>query len=247
MKYVKNKDLVYLAYVQRENHFVHHTYDEESHIWGLAQQGDEAAIALAYQKFTGPQNGTLSQNPFRNRLYLFIVETAQVARACIHGGMPYQTAYGLSDLYVQKADLCSTIPQLEDLFLEMLSDYIRRMKAVKKETIYSKAVRQCMDYIDCHLHEKLTVPTLAEYVHLNPNYLSTLFKKHAGTSVSAYIRRKKLETAKNMLRYSDFSPAEISSILALGTQSHFTELLKADCGQTPCQYRNRYFEQQEQT
>lgn len=240
MKRVKNQELVYLAYVQRENQFVHHTYDDEHRIYELIRQGDSAAIALGYEKFTGTHNGTLSQDPLRNIKYHFVVEATQTTRACIQGGMPYQTAYSLSDLYVQKADLCRSIPELNELYLEMLSDHIQRIQRIKTDTVCSKPIRQCLDYIYYHLHEKITVPVLAEHVGLNPSYLSVLFKKTMHCSISDYIREKKLETAKNMLRYSDFTISEICQLLSLGTQSHFSELLKADCGLTPGQYRNQY-------
>ena len=237
---VKPQELVYLAYVRRESQFIHHTYDDERRIYELTQRGDLAAVELGYEKFTGHHNGTLSRNPLRNKQYLFVVEAAQIARACIQGGMPYQIAYDLSDLYIQKADGCVGIPELNELYLEMISDYLKRLNVIKSGRIDSKPVKQCVDYIYYHLHEKITVPVLAEYVGLNASYLSTLFKKVMNCSISEYIRNQKLETARNMLTYSDFSISEICNLLALGTQSHFSELLKADCGLTPKQYRDRY-------
>lgn len=243
IKRVKNQELVYLAFIQRETHFVHHTYDDEHHIYDLVRQGNSAAITLGYEKFTGPHNGTLSQNPLRNIKYHFVVETAQTARACIQGGMSDQTAYQLSDLYIQKADACSSIPELNELYLEMISDYIQRMNVIQNKVIGSRPIRLCADYIHYHLHERITVPVLADLVNLHPNYLSTLFKQTMNCSISDYIRHQKLETAKNMLKYSDFTFAEIANMLALGSQSHFTELLKANCGLTPKQYRNRYYEE----
>lgn len=158
--------------------------------------------------------------------------------------MSDQTAYQLSDLYIQKADICCSISELNELYLEMISDYIQRMNVIQNKVIGSRPIRLCVDYIRYHLHEKITVPVLAELTGLHPNYLSTLFKQTMNCSISDYIRHQKLETAKNMLKYSDFTFAEIADMLTLGSQSRFTELLKADCGLTPKQYRNRYYEEQ---
>ncbi|MFR5028571.1 MAG: hypothetical protein ACLTDF_07185 [Coprococcus sp.] len=47
------------------------------------------------------------------------------------------------------------------------------------------------------------------------SYLSKLFHKEVGQTISDYIMEKKLQTARNMLLYSDFSCTEISSILHL--------------------------------
>ena len=81
---------------------------------------------------------------------------------------------------------------------------------MQKAETHSKAVNECMDYIHYHLHEKITVPILAEHVHLNPTYLSELFKRETGTAISQYITDKRMEAAENMLKYSEYSFDEIA-------------------------------------
>ena len=98
-----------------------------------------------------------------------------------------------------------------------------------------------MDYIYNHLHETIHVDTLAELVGLNRSYLSTLFKKETGTSISEYILSKRMEAAQNMLRFSDYTYAEISAILAFSSQSHFNRVFRAQTGYTPKEFRNRFF------
>ena len=98
-----------------------------------------------------------------------------------------------------------------------------------------------MDYIHYHLHEKITVPILAEHVHLNPTYLSELFKRETGTAISQYITDKRMEAAENMLKYSEYSFDEIAQILAYRSQSHFSKVFKKtfrhDAGGVPHQVR----------
>ena len=113
------------------------------------------------------------------------------------------------------------------------------MLALQRSTITSKAVSTCIDYIYEHLHTRITLATLASVTNLSAPYLSRLFKKEIGYSVSEYILNKKLETAKSMLSSSDYSIAEISASLAFPSQSYFTNVLKKDCGLTPKQFRSR--------
>lgn len=56
--------------------------------------------------------------------------------------------------------------------------------------------------------------------------------------IASYIRKKRMEAACNMLRYSDIPYAEIAQILAFSSQSHFIQIFKADTGMTPHEYRN---------
>ena len=59
-----------------------------------------------------------------------------------------------------------------------------------------------------------------------------------GMGIASYIRKKRMEAACNMLRYSDIPYAEIAQILAFSSQSHFIQVFKADTGMTPHEYRN---------
>ena len=136
---------------------------------------------------------------------------------------------------------CSTVEEVLDLHYEMVEYFTKCMQNLKKDNIISKHVSLCMDYIDQHLHEKILLEQLADYTELNPSYLSALFKKETGQSVSAYILKRRLEAAENMLKNTDYSCSEISSFLAFNSQSHFTEAFRKKNGITPKQLRNREY------
>ena len=151
--------------------------------------------------------------------------------------MDLSAAYSLSDFYIQKADKCQTAKEISDLHPVMCIDYAERMKNLHKKKICSKSVANCINYIYDHLHTRITVETLSKEAGLNPSYLSRLFKKETGTTISDYIQNKKIETAKNMLIYSDYTLSQISSTLAFPTQSYFTEIFHKKTGLTPSKYR----------
>lgn len=98
-----------------------------------------------------------------------------------------------------------------------------------------------MDYIYYHLNEKIHLQDLAKYVNLNSSYLSTLFKKETGLSVSDYILKRRMDAAKNMLQYSDYTYGDISVILAFSSQSHFIQVFKKQTGLTPREYRSKFY------
>jgi YesN/AraC family two-component response regulator len=56
-----------------------------------------------------------------------------------------------------------------------------------------------------------------------------------------YIQKRKIETAQNMLKYSDYSPTQIASILAFPTKSYFIEVFKKYVGMTPKKYQDHCF------
>lgn len=237
------KEIFYREFVQRENDILRTPYNQELEFYSVIKSGNVAKIRQLCEEplMNKPGLGTLSANPLQNMKFHFVITTALVARYCIEGGMELTTAYSLSDFYIQKADHCKTAKEVSDLHPVMCEDYTKRMKNLRKQKICSKPIAECIDYIYDHLHTRITVETLAEQVDLNPSYLSRLFKKEIGTTISNYIQAKKIETAKNMLVYSDYSLSQIASTLAFPSQSYFTEIFRKKTGMTPTHYRTLYF------
>ena len=131
--------------------------------------------------------------------------------------------------------------EIECLGNDMFAFYLREVQAAAKKHIVSQHVSLCLDYIYNHLHEAIPVQDLAGLTGLNPSYLSTLFKREMGQSISEYIMAKKMEAARNMLQYTEYSSAEISSILNFSSQSHFIRAFKRSVGETPKRYREKNY------
>lgn len=241
------KEWSYKEFVMRENDISHAPYGPELDFYATVKAGDvDKVMKLSENAFTDKIGlGQLSDNPLRNIRYHFIITVAMIARYCIEGGMEHEAAYRLSDFYIQQADQCTAMDQISRLHNIMTIDYTKRMKALKMDKILSKPIVKCIDYIYKNLNIRITVAMLAEYIDLHPSYLSKLFKKETGSSISMYIQKRKIETAQNMLKYSDYSPAQIASILAFPTQSYFIEVFKKHVGMTPKKYQELCFRETE--
>lgn len=74
--------------------------------------------------------------------------------------------------------------------------------------------------------------------NLNPSYFSKLFVKEIGITAKAFIIKAKMETAKNMLLYSESSIFDISMALGFSSQSAFSATFKKSTGLTPIEFRN---------
>ena len=242
-----NKEWNYKEFIMREDNIIHAPYGPEFDFYVSVKSGDIGKVTkLSENAFTDKIGlGQLSENPLRNIRYHFIITVAMVARYCIEGGMEHEAAYRLSDFYIQQADQCTAIDQISRLHSIMTIDYTKRMNALKKDNINSRPIVKCIDYIYKNLNTRITVVMLADYTGLHPSYLSKLFKKETGTSVSMYIQKRKIETAQNMLKYSDYTPAQIASILAFPTQSYFIEVFKRRVGMTPKRYQEHCFRETE--
>ena len=185
--------------------------------------------------------GILSKDPVTNLKYHFVITTAMITRMCREHGMELEQAFRLSDFYIQKLDDINTEEEVHRLHDAMVMDYAEKMRKYFRSDTNPKHINACKEYIYSHIKERSTIEDLADVLGVSASYLSRLFKKEVGVSVSSYIRKRKIEMAKNLLRFSDYSMIEIANRLSFSSQSHFIQQFREVEGITPKKYRDEYY------
>ncbi|MBR4759455.1 MAG: helix-turn-helix transcriptional regulator [Lachnospiraceae bacterium] len=231
-----------LLHENAENTFSHTTYREEQTRFHLLLQGDYRAVEESVRIMEPALQGKLSKNPLRNIRYLFIVNTALLTRYMIEIGIPQEQVYAISDLYIQKADVAKSEDEIRRLNREIWERSVDMVRDSKKKNRQSRTMRECLNYIDTHFNEKITLQSMGEYLNLNPCYLATLFKKEMGETFASYLIRMRIKTAEALLRGTDYSYTQIAYSLAFCSQSHFIKCFRQQTGYTPMQYRTLFWD-----
>lgn len=237
---ITKKDVYKIAIANRERKFHHHDYRKNMRQFELIMQGNPHAVELFQRQDIENECGHLSDNPLRNEKYLFICATTLSTSYAIQGGFDAETAYNTSDLFIQRVDELQTIEEVKNLKYEMVEYFVKQVAAAPKEAVFSPIIVQCLDYIDRHLHEAVTLADLADHVNRNARYLSTLFKKEMHINFSDYVKQQRIAVAKQMLGYTDREYVEIGNVLGFSSQSYFIKVFRQETGFTPKEYR-RYF------
>jgi two-component system response regulator YesN len=97
--------------------------------------------------------------------------------------------------------------------------------------------------IKSYVHECYQTATLedaARRVHLNPNYVSYLFKQKTGQNFTEFLIRTKMEAALKLLADVRYKTYEISERLGYSNAKNFTRTFKSFYGKTPSEYRNGF-------
>jgi two-component system response regulator YesN len=94
-----------------------------------------------------------------------------------------------------------------------------------------------------HLHENVSREDIASYVNFNSAYLSRLFKKEVGLTLSDYIAQLRIDKAKSLLTESSLKISIISERVGYYNFSHFTKVFKKATSQTPQEYRKQFKQQ----
>lgn len=236
-----NKKLSHVEFLNREYNVSHLSYEREMAFFESVKNGKIEETRRLFKPLNSDALGKLSEDALRNLKYHLIITVAFITRYCIEGGMEMEVAYNLSDIYIQSIDKCTTRDEIHRLHKEVVEDYTSRMHVIQKTSAFSKSILVCLDFIYDNLHTKITLEQLAEKVNLSPSYLSKLFHKEVGFTISAYITKKRIEAAENMLKYSEYSSTDISNYLCFSSESHFIQVFKKNTGYTPKCYREKFF------
>ena len=98
-------------------------------------------------------------------------------------------------------------------------------------------VREAQAYISDHYREDLSLQDVAEHVHLNPSYFSSLFKKKQGMGFSEYLVHYRLEAAKRLLADPSMSIAAVGAAVGYSDAAYFSKLFTKTVGIRPKDFR----------
>ena len=100
-------------------------------------------------------------------------------------------------------------------------------------------VQKAADYIKLNYSEKISIKEIADQLYLSPNYLSELFKKHTGKTISEYLTEYRLEKACQLLDHAEYRVGDVSGMVGIHDGRYFSNMFKKKYGMTPTEYRNR--------
>ena len=159
-----------------------------------------------------------------------------LSRAAIEGGATSDSVLKVNNQFLMSLqnitdldDLCYKLQETIDVFTDCMFNYIPS----KGNEITKKAIR----YISQNFSRNLTLDEVADHVHLNPAYFSTLFKQSTGSSFKEYLNMVRIEESKRLLSNTDYSIIDISLATGFEDQSYFSKVFKKYTGLTPKQYR----------
>ena len=229
-----------------ENGIRHNAYDQEFRELSAVENGDEELLRRSIEELEEELIGTLSKDSLRNQKNLAIVLVTNSSRAAIRGGLSWEIAFSMSDLYIQEIESVSdpSLPvqlarSAEFRFTRMVNE-IKEGSAQNEKDITSEHVINCKNYVFSHLHGRITVQEIADALSVNANYLSTIFRRSEGIRLSSYILHQKLILVKNLLTYSNYTFLEIANYLGFASQSHLGSCFRRETGYTLRAYRMKY-------
>lgn len=121
----------------------------------------------------------------------------------------------------------------------------RVSSASEPEKQEERTITGITKYLQEHLADEMSLAVLAEEFHLNPQYISQLFKNEIGVNFLTYLTNIRMEKAKKLLLSTSLSVAEVAEKSGYGDYRVFSKVFKKSEGITPSQYRRDFLEETE--
>lgn len=122
------------------------------------------------------------------------------------------------------------------LFSTMVHKYCLLVKNHSMKN-YSQLVQHVILRIDADLTADLSLKSHAEFLNVNPSYLSTLFKRETGMTLTDYVNRQRVEHGIFLLNATDMQVQTIAQYCGIPDVNYFTKTFKKFIGKTPKEYR----------
>ena len=103
-------------------------------------------------------------------------------------------------------------------------------------------VQNACAFVHSHIRDKISLNDIAQHLAVTPSYLSGVFKKHMGTTLSVYILDQKLQYATELLANTSISIKALALELKFCDSQHFSKSFEKKFGLRPLAYR-RYMKQ----
>ena len=84
----------------------------------------------------------------------------------------------------------------------------------------------------------LSLNDIAQYIGLDPFYLSHIFSKEVGSTIHKYVVKKRLNLAKKKLD-EGYNIKQIIKMIGFNDESHFIQTFKKEYNMTPNKYKNK--------
>jgi YesN/AraC family two-component response regulator len=219
--------------------YTHPPYELEKRLMSAIKELNYDKSLDILNQINSLERAKLSKLALNSLKYSLVGSCTLFTRAVIEAGLDAETAFMLSDYYINLIDTNSGKGELSALEYKMLNDFIRIL-STHKEYIYNPLINRVMSYIKRNIENNLHLQDIADFANIHPNYLSAIFKKEVGKTLNRYVNEQKIHSIKLYLDHTNLSISEISGIFSFNHITYFSLFFKKHTGLTPLGYRNRH-------
>lgn len=141
--------------------------------------------------------------------------------------------------YYSQINGMQTISEIMNLLRQVTCD-LSQFIITQRESQGGCAVGEAAKYIEEHYAKQgLSLQEIAKHVHMNPVYMSVLFKQEKNVTFSDFLLQLRMKNAMEMLRCHNMKTYEVAEAVGYGSPEYFSVCFKKYTGVSPTEFKNK--------
>lgn len=202
------------------------------------------AVSRGQTKFETKFNTTFASeffekrvsDPVRNTKNYMIIMNTLLRKAAEQGGVHPLHIDQISSDFAKKIEELTMTADRKGLMTEMFRTYARLVRSHSQKNL-SPIVKKTVLTIDADLSADLSPSTLAQNQSVSLGYLSTVFKKETGQTLSEYVRQHRMEYAAHLLTTTSLQIQTVALHCGILDVQYFSKVFRSYFGKAPSEYR----------
>lgn len=212
-------------------------YQFENELIMAVSQGNIHKAELMMTSFSTLAFENRVSDQLRNIKNYCIIMNTLLRKAAESGGVHPVYLDSVSSDFAKKIENIHSMEAIPDFMLNIMRTYCN---LVRKHSIkdYSPLVQNVIIRIESDLTSDLSLSALARVHNVSAGYLSGLFKKETGRTLTEYVNGRRIHRAKHLLRTTNLQIQTIAQHCGVLDFHYFCRIFKNATGKTPTEYRS---------
>ena len=159
-----------------------------------------------------------------------------ISRAAVDAGANFKDIFMINENFQSNIEEFKDLEDLSVWISNMLQRFISLTFEFEKVK-HADTVYKVIEFIKENYMRHISLEEIARYTYMSKTYLSSLFKKETGYSISEYLNNIRIDRSQSLLVESDLSIIEIARICGFEDQSYFTKVFRKVTDITPKKFR----------
>lgn len=217
-------------------------YAQENKFIRFVARGDsEKAIASMRRTPTSAMEDRVPDHLRNQKNYLIILNTI-LRKAAEYGKVHPIYINKVSTECANMIEHLTSVNKVRSLMEDMVRKYCQVVRTHSLKN-YSSLIQKTVSEIDTMPSADHSLCEHASKLNVNSSYLSTLFKKETGMTLTEYVARARVEYAIFLLTTTQYQIQDIAHQCGIDDVNYFTRIFKKYVGVSPKEYRANVKEQ----
>lgn len=212
-------------------------YDYENELMEMVAQGQTHRAEVMMAGFSRRSFEQRLSDTLRNLKNYMIICNTLLRKAAERGGVHPIYLDSVSTDFAKKIEAIPNAEKGQGLIDDMVHTYSRLVRKHSTKH-FSPIVQKAVACIESGLSNDLSLRALAAVLNVNASYLSALFRKETGQTLTEYVNEKRMQAGAHLLRTTRLQVQTIAQHCGISDVNYFSKIFKKQYGVTPKQFRS---------